>query len=141
MEQATNDLRLDRTKLEKAERELETAKLELAESKTNLKTAETNRNAQEFQSDKWKFFNEEVSRCSAMVTSAEAMVTAMVTSTGAMALKLTPAHGTYPLPPPHTRITHNPALLTVFPFPFTTPSLSLLPPLRSHSSLASNRLV
>ena len=108
MEQATNDLRLDRTKLEKAERELETAKLELAESKTNLKTAETNRNAQEFQSDKWKFFNEEVSRCSVMVTADKAMV-----------LKLTPAPGTYspPPPPPHTRITHNPT------HPLSTPWL------------------
>ena len=103
MEQATNDLRQEKTKLEKAERKLETAEHKLETAERKLEAAETNRDAQEFLSDKWKFFNEEVSRCSAMVT-------AMVTSTGAMALKLTPAPGTYS-PPPHTRITHNPAPL------------------------------
>ena len=124
MEQATNDLRQAKAQLGVDRLELETAELEFAESKTNLKTAETNRNEMQ-----WKFFNGEVSRCSAMVTSA----TAVVTSAEAMVLKLTLAPGTYSLPPPHAHIKHNPALLTSF--------LSLLPPLRRHSSLASKRLV
>jgi len=103
MEQATNDLRQAQTKLEKAERKLEAAERKLETAERKLETAETNRNAQEFQSDKWKFFNEEVSQCRAMVTADKAMV-----------LKLTPAPGTYSLPPPHTRITHNPAPLSDF---------------------------
>ena len=69
-------------------------------TQAKLEVAEANRAAQAFSSDEWKFYNEEVSRCSAMVMSDKAMV-----------LKLTPAPGTYshPPPPPHMHNTqpHN----------------------------------
>ena len=101
-----NDLRQAQTRLEATERKLEARELELAES-------EANRAAQAFLSDEWKFYNEEVTQCSAMVMSAMAMVM----SDKSMILKLTPDPGTYSPPPPHTCITHNPTT------PLSTPWL------------------
>ena len=106
MDQNTNDLRQDLTRLEAAER-----KLEAAERK--LEAAELKREAQAFSSDEWKFCNDEVTRYSAVVASDKAMVAsaeAMVMSDQAMILKLTPAPGTYsPHPPSHMHNTqpHN----------------------------------
>ena len=121
MDQNTNDLRQDLTRLEAAERKLETAE-------RKVEAAELKREAQAFSSDEWKFYNEEITACRAVVASDKAMV-----------MKLTPAPGMYspPPPPPHTRITHNPTHpLSTPPFhplqcqqPFTSFVLSLELPL------------
>ena len=113
MEQYTNALCQDQTRLESAERKLEAGERELAESKAKLEAAERKleaaelkREAQAFLSDEWKFYNEEVTRCSAMVTSAEGRIV----SDKAMIMKLTPAPGTYsPHLPSHMHNTqpHN----------------------------------